>query len=205
VVAAVARSIRRTTVSQRSLLERVGVASLVLSLCSCGPGAAAQKAVVDDLLFVDYPAPPANISSMVGESDAVVVARHNGAKRLIEEADSSRVFRRTGYGFELIEIVKWNRSLPAIGRSIEVVLPGGEREYETHIARTKIAGVAAVATNHLYVIVLSLNESKQLIPKWGPTGVFDVSAAAVVPLSDDMRQYAGKPTAMFVAEMRAAK
>jgi hypothetical protein len=148
--------------------------------------------------------PPPTVQEMVDFADAVVVAHHTGATEVRQSATSVAGYTlvSTSHTFRVIEIVKFNAMLPAVGATFPVVTPGGNRNRGTHVERTRVGETEPMNLQGTYVVFLSGKSKLQLL--WSHGGLLEITSGFVKSGSLDVARHNGKPADAFLAELRQA-
>lgn len=185
----------------RTILCGAITAWAVLSGASSGP---AQKPVIEEPLFNTHSAPPPSVSEMAQEANAVVVGTYTGAKHVIDTPiPGVESLRTTAFTFELTEVLKLDPHLPNVGQTIDVVLPGGEKELATQIHRLRLANADELLSDHAYVVFFRWNQfNNELSPAWIQDSLYDVSAETVRGVGRSSPLQDGLSSAAFLETLR---
>src|SRR5688500_14983420 len=159
-----------------------GVSAACAILLFAVSAACQQKEVVEEFVTTTYSGPPATLAGMREGAAAVVLARYDGQRSLVEHTNPSHVvtYRGTRYKLVVTEVLKPNVLLPALGEPVEIELPGGERETDTHRYRTVPIGVEPLVSGSTYLVFLGWNHvANELRLAWGVLALCQVSGVVV--------------------------
>jgi len=141
--------------------------ALIIALFG-GLAAHAQKPITIQARAIDGLRAPARVAEMVAQADAVVIATATGRVRLAamkREEDGLR----SVHSFDVAEALKFNAGVPAAGDVLELELPGGEREYATHVLRETVDGEEPVRAGRRYLIFVNWIQGRdeiRRVPAW---------------------------------------
>jgi hypothetical protein len=173
-----------------------------LAVVAC---AQATKPVKEEIIWVDYRPPPSGLVAMSAEAAAVVVAEYTGKARLIERVSQSGL-RSTFHSFRILEILKPDREMAAVGSEMEFELPGGDKEFPTYIERMRDPDTRELTPGHKYVLFVNRNPIRKTLQlAWGPLGIYDITDGLVTSLRRDWDKYDAESAASFLAAARSAR
>jgi hypothetical protein len=177
-----------------------------LALAGC---AQTPKPVREEIVNVDYGPPPSGLVAMSAKAAAVVVAEYTGKARPLErvskEGTPQPALRSTFYSFRILEILKSDREIAAVGSEMEFELPGGDKEFPTYIERMRDPDTRELEPGHKYVLFVNRNPIRKTLQLvWGPLGIYDITDGLVTSLRRDRHEYDGETAASFLALARSA-
>lgn len=149
----------------------------MLFILAASLASASQKPVKEEQVFVDYAPPPAELGDMAADAAAIVRATYTGKQRLVETAfPGGATLRWTDHTFQVVEVLKRHHLLPLVGDTLQISLPGGDKEYSTYVLRTIPADTDRLKPNGTYLLFLEWNLRKnELEIAWGPAGIYDIT------------------------------
>ena len=168
---------------------------------------AAQKPVIEESIVVDHVSAPASTAAMAAAASAVVAAKHTGAVRVVQARGAAEDrAQSTAYTFEIFDVLKSDPSLPGVGATIEVTLPGADRELPDRIVRARRVGVDDIVPGEVYVIFLEKNvRSSTFDLLWGPEGLYKVTLGKVRGLARGNPRHDGRDVIAFREALRAGR
>ncbi len=195
---------KRSTV----LVETACLVACTVSGCQAAQRPVEQRPIKEEIILVRYVDPPSTLAGMVTEAASVIVGRYTGASELVERQTlDARVPppRSTSYTFQVASVIKTHHSLPSVGEELRLGLPGGIKEYPTHISRERDSETDDLRQNGLYVLFLRWNPGvKEFGLAWGARGVYDITDGDVKGLHSLGREHDGALAPAFLGTLRAA-
>ncbi|HLG55064.1 MAG TPA: hypothetical protein VI485_07010 [Vicinamibacterales bacterium] len=165
---------------------------------------AEQKPVQERETIIEAMVPPESLSEMVRVVDAVILATFTGKGQFIEPSTPYGI-EFTNYVFVVDEIMKPDALVGVVGDELTVRMIGGEKEFATHIRRTRVAGVDPLLQGRKYVMFLRRHPTKNSVDlAWGPNSVYDVTQGTVRPIERELKRRDGAPAAAFIEALRVA-